>query len=103
MERVTCRKAKQLTAGATTPDLTADEITNVMRALRVLRTRHGGTRALANALGVRVATVENGMKARLKPSGGHAVEVLDSLAQRRSKRRRSRSDRTPRPVAVPAE
>jgi hypothetical protein len=75
LERVTWRKAKQFTAGATTPDLTADEVANARRALRVLRTRHGGTRALADAIGVRVATVQNGMKPRRKVGVGLALRL----------------------------
>jgi DNA-binding XRE family transcriptional regulator len=75
LERVTWRKPRQLTAGAPTPDLTADEAANARRALRVLRTRHGGTRALADAIGVRVATVENGMKPRRKVSVGLALRL----------------------------
>jgi hypothetical protein len=39
------------------PELTPDEMAHVKAALAFLRARHGGWRALADAMGVKVATV----------------------------------------------
>ena len=49
-----------------TPDLTPDEIANAKRALRVLRTRHGTSAKLAEAMGVKPATLAESI-ARKRP------------------------------------
>ena len=71
-------------------ELTAEEQENVRRALRVLRTRVGGQRALAKALGVTVGKLGWAMMARGKPGAALAlyaarlakVPVEDVLAGR---------------------
>ena len=71
-------------------ELTAEEQENVRKALRVLRTRHGGQKALAMALGVGVASLMWAMAKRGKPGAALAlyaarlakVPVEDVLAGR---------------------
>ncbi len=66
---------KPALAKARTPDLTADELGNVRRALRFLRAKLGGAAQLATALGVTVPAVHRAFEAKRRPSVALALRA----------------------------
>ncbi len=61
--------------GGRRDELTPEERENVRKAIRVLRTRHGGADKLAKALGVSTPRVEGVMTTRGKPGAAIALYV----------------------------
>ena len=73
-ERTSWKRAKG--PGRYTPDLTAEEIANARRALRVMLRRFGSWGAAADAMGAKAATLEAAVNERKgKPSVGLALRV----------------------------
>ena len=58
-----------------TPDLTAEEIANVKRAISVLRVRFGGYAKLAEAMGTKRSTLLAATERRGKPSVSTALRA----------------------------
>lgn len=72
-QRETWKRPK--TSARYTPDLTPEEIDNVRRALKVLRTRFGGYAQLAEAMGAKVKTVETSVSRKSGPSVATALRA----------------------------